>query len=94
MDPMRSASARSSLAAILAMLGGVYPLMILAEAMAWPLAIRGALAVLALVVMIGVKLALMDFDEWRQERRQWREERDERRRMRSARHARRRDGAR
>jgi uncharacterized protein with von Willebrand factor type A (vWA) domain len=80
-------SYRATKIALLVTFGGVYPVMLLADALDWPVGVQLGLGVLALVALIGTRIALTDWDEWRADRRTLRQERAQRRRERAERRA-------
>ena len=64
---MRSAHRARKISIALSM-GVVYPLMLLGDALEWPVGVQFALGVLALVVLVGVAVLLTDWREWRADR--------------------------
>ena len=64
---MKSAHRATKIAIALTM-GVVYPFILLADALAWSVWIQLVLGVLALVTLVGTKLVLTDWDEWRADR--------------------------
>ncbi|MDW5598160.1 hypothetical protein VSS74_27635 [Conexibacter stalactiti] len=49
----------SSLAALIAFFGGVYPILLLGQAVEWPRAVQTVLGCVGLVVFTGVKVGVM-----------------------------------
>jgi cytochrome c-type biogenesis protein CcmH/NrfG len=78
---MRSAQRARKIALVLSM-GVIYPLMLLADALEWPVGVQLALGVLALVVLIGSVVLLTDWTQWRADRAHLRRERAIRKRAR------------
>jgi hypothetical protein len=74
MEFMKS-SRRATKISLLLTLGLVYPLMVLADSLDWPAGVQLALAILALVVLVGTKVALTDWAAWRADRTRMRRER-------------------
>lgn len=64
---MNSAHRARKLSLLLSM-GGVYPFMLLADALDWSASVQLALGLLALVVLAGTTLLLTDWSEWRADR--------------------------
>lgn len=60
-------------------MGVVYPFVLLADALRWSPWVELALGGLALVTLVGTKVALTDWDEWRADRARMRRERTGRR---------------
>lgn len=78
---MRSAHRARKISLAISM-GVIYPLMLLGDALEWPVGVQFALGVLALVVLVGVAVLLTDWHQWRADRAQLRRERAIRRRAR------------
>jgi hypothetical protein len=76
---MRSAHRATKISIALTM-GVVYPFILLADALAWSAWVELALGILALVTLVGTKLALTDWNEWRVDRVRLRQERAARKR--------------
>ena len=76
---MRSAY-RATKAALLVTFGGVYPVLLLADALGWPAGVQLAIGILALVTLVGTRVVLTDWDEWRADRDRLRRERAAQRR--------------
>lgn len=64
-------------------MGIVYPLMLLADALDWPVGVQLALGVLALLTLVGTVLLLTDWSEWRADRAKLRRNRAEQKRIRA-----------
>lgn len=55
----------SSLAALIAFFGGVYPILLLGEAVDWPRTVQTVLVCVGLVVFTGVKVGVMALNRTR-----------------------------
>lgn len=75
---MKSAHRATKISLALTM-GVVYPFILLADALHWPSWVELALGAPALVTLVGTKVALTDWDEWRADRARMRRERARRR---------------
>lgn len=75
---MRSAHRATKISIALTM-GIVYPFILLADALRWSAWVELALGALALTTLVGTKIALTDWDEWRADRARLRRERARRR---------------
>jgi hypothetical protein len=64
---MKSAHRATKISIALTM-GLVYPFIVIADALSWSAWIQLALGVLALATLVGSKLILTDWDEWRSDR--------------------------
>jgi len=58
----------------------VYPVIVLADALDWPVGVQFGLGVLAFVTLLGTRIVLTDWDEWRADRAKLRREREQMRR--------------
>lgn len=56
-------------------MGVVYPFILLSDALDWPAWVQFSLGILALATLVGTKLVLTDWDEWRADRARLRRER-------------------
>jgi hypothetical protein len=73
-------SYRATKIALLVTFLGVYPVIVLADALDWPVVVQFGLGVLALVTLLGTRIVLTDWDEWRADRAKLRREREQTRR--------------
>jgi hypothetical protein len=71
---MKSAHRATKISIALTM-GVVYPFVILADTLGWPAPVELGLGVLALLTLVGTKIAFTDWDEWRSDRKRIRRER-------------------
>jgi hypothetical protein len=72
-------SHRANKIALFLTLVGVYQWIVLADLLDWPFGVKFGLGWLGLLTLIGTKVALTDWGEWRADRARLRQERSRRR---------------
>jgi hypothetical protein len=71
---MKSAH-RATKISIAVTMGIVYPFVVVGDVLNWPAPLELGLGALLLVTLVGTKVALTDWDEWRADRARMRRER-------------------